>query len=467
MWSISICQSLNELNLEQTAQEALQEVQVEGAAETIVTSEQVVHPVIEIDIQQDCFASHLCVEDAVPEVVTDVLQAVTASSANIFAIDQQSQTGSQLAVLTGSALTVVEASQLVDPDVFVEIALECSVDTGACAHIALPTILTIATQVINAESENIIDVTQQTDTGASQVSEVDANAETQVYAEQIVTPTAMIDLVQICKVDIGICIQDALPLIQTLAQQIVNAHADNTVDITQVGAETQSGSITGSAQVAGEASQVVETIAGVNVEQRCDIKKGACIQVLDGGKPTCMFTGGQTTEFGEYNGDLDTHAFDNGLTRQNVTGVAVGLCPSGEGLCPRARQLVLWIFGPEPEPVPGFSTFEMSNSRIRGNGIHTKRRGKQTNVVKGMIHFLANRLPIEESVAEGTFGGGVSSQISSEAQAFMCSMQRGVPRNSNGDVWDFAAEQIAAVTSSQKEWIIERMRNAGPCNQMA
>lgn len=443
---------------------ATQNADVNGDSHTTVSSGQLYAPDVSAAVNQNCLAGtgQVCVQQGSPDVSVVAMQAITASSANVLGIAQLSSSGSQTATLTGSAGTTVTAAQVVAPTIALAIAQNCSAGVGACVQSALPVVTTLAQQIINTASENDVGVLQQSGSGAMQQANVDISAQTQVDAAQVVTPTAVLSIVQTCSVSTGLCLQDLYPLLQTLAQQVVNAQAANNIIVDQSGGSVQNAAISGSAATVVNTSQIIQQITGVSVQQVCDVHQGLCIQRQNDNQPMFIFTDGTTTESGAYNGNLDTHALDDGLTRVGVQTVAMGICPIGQGLCPQVQELLFWLFGPEIDPQSAVTPHHSVSSDADNHD--ASRRGHQTNVIDGIVHFLAHVENLNTTIATAAFGGTNDAPFDAHTLSLLCSVKRGMPAESDTAMWSWAAQQIADATGVDVELIARALRDPHVCD---
>jgi hypothetical protein len=431
-------------------------------------------PEITVNIEQNCSDGLLCLEHASPIVNVTSTQDITATAENLLQVTQDAISGSQAAALSGSALTVVAAQQILTPEVTMTIAQDCSIDTGACVQTALPIVEALARQIIEATANNTFEITQQMESGSLQTADVNVEAATSVQAEQIVNTTAVVELVQKCKVDLGLCIQDAAPLLRSLAEQVVNVQAENNVLLTQSGALEQITSATGSSATLVDAMQDNTSDFTVTVVQECDVTKGLCIQSQNG-LQQYVFSDGETIEAGEYVGVLDDHALDAGYNRQTVATVAMGICPEGKGMCPKVQQLLVWLFGPEPEAEP--ESAEATESAVDSNDTSEEgttefvKRGHETNRIGGILRFYERTI---RNAADGrvvTLTTDIDSGLDTRTVSLICQIRKAALDKKTPDVrmrhamrlW--AAQEISKSTGRDQVLIQEALLNRTLCTE--
>ncbi|HVW67064.1 MAG TPA: hypothetical protein VHA78_05050 [Candidatus Peribacteraceae bacterium] len=457
-------QSGNTTVIDQTSGSgATQHADASGSAVTNVNSNQVFATNTNVGVDQNCSAGtgKVCVQQGSPTITNIATQQVTASSSNLLVVSQTSASGSQTAALSGTSSTTVNAAQIVAPTVALAIAQNCASGVGACVQSAIPVVSTIAQQIINANSENDTGIRQTSGSGAVQNANINVNAQTNVAAAQVVTPTTVVSIAQKCSVSTGLCLQDLYPLLQTLAQQVVSAQAANNVVVDQSGGSVQNAAVTGSAATVVNTAQAIQPVSDINVSQVCDVSKGLCIQRQNNTQPTYIFTDGTTTESGSYNGNLDTHALDTGLTRIGVQTVAMGICPLGQGVCPEVQQLLFWLFGPEPSaPVASASASDSSTN----TGNEASRRGHQTNVIGGIVHFLAATTDQPTGIATAGFGGTGKAPLDAQTKDLLCSVERSIAAESDTGTWQWTAQQIAGITGVDVSVIETAMHDSHLCN---
>ena len=461
--------STNTIGIVQEAILANQQAHAGGAATTVIAAGQVLDAETLVDVvQENCGTGTglaLCLQDAIPQIVYEALQHVTATASNVLNIAQENVMGNQVASLSGAALVDVDVSQLVEPNTIVNIFQDCYVAFGGCIQRAMPEVLTLASQIISAAAVNKLGIDQETESGSLQQAAIEATAQSIVQAEQIVHPRTIVNIVQACKVDLGLCIQRATPFIQTLTEQLINAHADNILAISQDGADTQQAAATASGMTMVTTLQDVLSETELHYEQVCSVAKGLCIQAKENGQPVFYFSDGETTQTGEYNGVFDDSALNDNFNRKTVGQVASGICPPGEGLCSNVEQLLLWLFGPEPEPeqAVGSSHDSASTGSAAESSAH---RGHQTNHIGSVLSFIAQNA-IDAAVAPGAFGGDTEegSGLSESDRTFLCSMKRAVPADSDDAVWQWTAEKFAAMIGGKSDAIYAALMDPATCPQ--
>ena len=427
-------------------------------------------PQISVTIDQHCSEDQLCLEQASPVVSAIATQAITASATNFLTVAQNAVSGSQAATLSGSATTILAAQQILTPEVTMTIAQDCSISAGACVQSALPVVEALASQIIDASAKNAFVTAQQMESGSLQTADLRAAAATNVQAEQIVTATAVFSLVQTCKVDTGLCLQDASPLLRALAEQVVRVQAENLLVLTQSGALDQTALATGSASTLVDVVQDTVTDLTVTVVQQCDVKKGLCIQSQNG-LQQYVFSDGETIEAGEYLGTLDEHALDAGFNRQTVATVAMGICPLGTGLCPHVQQLLVWLFGaPEPESVQS-EEFTPPVSVPQPDNHDSVRRGHATNMIGGFIRFFEKTLRNTSNDPVVALITDADSGLDTRTLSLVCQVRRNMQEKKSPDlrmrrdmrIW--AAGQIAQSTGVDQALIEKALVDPTLCTE--
>ena len=454
--------SVTEVQVEQEAGSgAVMESGVETEALIESENEQMVHTQNEETIDENCDAgsgNRVCFQESSPQSVTDVTQEIDANAENAVAIDQTGGSGSvQVADVFGTAYVSVTANQIVTTDTIIDIFQDCSMHTGVCVQRALPEVLTLATQLIAASALNSIEVTQESQSGALQQATVDVAAEVLVNAQQIVSPRTFLSLSQQCSLEVGMCIQRALPVIRTAVAQVIEASADNDVSITQDGALIQEAQAVVDAATTIRTQQLVDAQSTIGMMQQCAVGKGLCLHVDSSGNPFYMFSDGQSTQTGTYVGTLDETPLATDYSRGSVRLVASGIC-GGSATCSMVEQLLLWLFGPEEEAV--------SNSTVSGSESITRdtssaRRGHETNVLGASIRFLASKFG-DDDLAPAAFGGELA--VTDDMRAMICAMQkRLVVRERPEGVWTWTARELSGKTGLPADHIAAMLRDDELC----
>lgn len=448
---------------------AQQNVNVTGSAATVVTSDQTVNPLTVIDIQQNCAPTDtVCIEHAAPVSVTAALQQVTASSANVVNAAQISGSGSvQNANMNLDAGTDVTATQTVTPQTIVNIFQDCTLITGVCVQRALPEVLTLASQIIAATAMNELNLLQQSSSGAVQNALVDAEANVAVTAEQFVSPRNFLLLAQTCAIDVGLCIQRAIPIIQTAAQQVVNAAAQNNINLAQIATGSGSGSVQNAdvdvaANTDVTSTQTVTARNTIVTKQECAVKKGLCLQLDANNMPIYVFSDGETVSSGSYMGTWDDTALDTGVNRQSVSNVAKGICEDGKN-CSKLQQLLVWLFGPEAVPQEQQQTVT-GNNRPDIAGVSAGHRGHGTNRIAAAIRSIT--VAFNAEVSPGAFGGDVRSAASDEQLKAVCSVRRALSTTENEVLLAWSAQVLAERIGLSKEVTLSLLENDDLCTPL-
>lgn len=455
--------SQNDIAVDQQAGDgAQQDAEIDAAAHTTVEADQTVHGEHDIAIEQECATgtgNTLCFEDAAPVATTEAEQHIDASSHNDLNVGQHAGSGStQSATVSGSAVTDVTATQTVTSDVIIDIFQDCTMQHGVCVQRALPEVLTRATQVIAASALNTLESEQTAGSGSTQHFSGDLTAQVNVRAEQVVSPRAFLELTQLCVIDVGMCVQRAIPLVQTAVEQVIDAQAHNNADIVQDGAHEADATLQSDADTNVVSTQHNDAQTTIDMIQQCGVERGLCLQVDGAGNPTYVFSDGDATTTGEYAGDLDETILQEEYSRRTVGIVASGIC-AGASTCSMVDLLLLWLFGPEPQPeAPSGST--VTRDRTGGN---YARRGHETNVIGASMQFLAQRLEGNDNVAPPAFGGGEDASDDG-ARPLACSMRTRLLLKENGDgVWEWTASEIARLTGMSQDAAMELLRDPFVC----
>lgn len=447
---------------------AAQDAEVNADAQTDVEANQTVNGEHEVDIDQECetgTGNALCIEESAPSVVTEAVQHVDASSENDLNVHQSAGTGAtQNATVSGSAVTNVTATQDVTSDVIIDIFQDCSMQKGVCIQRALPEVLTRATQVIAASALNKLESVQEAGTGSTQNFSGDLTAEVNVNAEQRVSPRAFLALTQLCAIDVGMCVQRAIPMVQAAVEQVIDAQAHNNADVLQAGAQEADATLSNNADTNVVSRQEVDSHTTVEMVQSCGVEKGLCLKVDETGKPTYVFTDGETTTTGDYTGNLDEMVLQAEYSRSTVGTVASGIC-GGASSCSMVDQLLFWLFGPEPtEQVPSVNNRESSG----GDGGNYAHRGQQTNVLGASVRFLAQHME-EETIAPPAFGGAAADtngELTPTQRALICSMRTSLLKGErNEGVWEWTALEIGRRTGLSRDTAMMWIRNESVCPQ--
>lgn len=443
---------------------AVQETGIEGEAGIIVESEQSLDTHDEVEIDQECGSASgtgLCYSDASPTVRNVATQVIDVSAENDMSITQTAGSGAtQGATATGTALADVTATQTVTTDVIVDIFQDCSMQTGVCVQRALPEVLTLATQVIAASAVNNLAIEQEAGSGSVQDADADLLAQVNVTAEQFVSPRTFLSLTQLCAIDVGMCIQRALPVVQDAVQQVIDAQAHNNTDIAQEAGGNSSQTATVVSDASTNVTAVTDVDARTTIEmiQRCGVGKGLCLTVDGAGNPAYVFSDGETTTSGQYTGTLDESILADEYSRRTVGTVASGIC-GGASSCSMVEQLLFWLFGPEPQPETAGPSFARE-----GNGGSYARRGHETNVLGGSIRFLAQRMEEDESFAPPAFGGS-DDALAPAQRALVCSMRTRLLKQESASegLWDWTADEIARLTGLSADAAAGLLRDESVC----
>lgn len=455
--------------IQEAVDDALQNANINNDATTNVTADQDVSSVNVVDIEQGCAygsgSNALCIEDASPIVVTAGIQHINALSHNLMGIFQSAGSGSsQHANASGSALTTVGASQTVTSDTIVEIFQDCQVHTGVCVQRALPQVLTLASQVIAAAAYNDLAIIQESQSGAVQEANADLAADVVVDAVQNVEAHTFLQLAQICAVDVGMCVQRAMPIVKTMVEQVIDAQADNNTVILQNGAEDQEAAADTASSTDVDAEQNVETHSTFDMFQSCEVKQGLCLQVDSDGSPTYVFRDGVEINTGAYVGELDESGLSDEYSRETVGDTARGIC-GGDASCSMLDRLLFWLFGPEPEPEPGPSIASSSGNGNTGD-TSSARRGHSTNILAATITFLAAHLEADNSTPPPSFGGSADDVPTDTQRRMMCSMRTQLLGEDRPlAVWHWTAEELSASLQLPAGDIFDALRDETICPQ--
>lgn len=443
---------------QQAGDDAVQAAVIENGAETQVDSAQGIDDHHEISIEQICApGTTVCYATAAPHVVSDAQQMIAAASANLMQVLQQAGANSvQLAYASGSALTGVAAQQQVVNEAIIDIFQQCSIATGVCVQRALPEVITNASQIITASALNALEINQLSLSGALQLAAADLAAEVRVSAQQAVDAHALFRLSQICAVDVGLCVQRALPLMRTAVEQVVQAQADNAIDVLQDGAEFQDAAANTQSDTVIDTLQDVHSEMESETDQQCAVGKGLCIQVDGTGTPYYVFTDGETRTTGAYSGTLDETPLATDYSRESVGAVAAGIC-AGDQSCPMVQQLLLWLFGPPPAaPAPARAATARSSE-------DASNRGHQTNVLGASMKFLAS-MAAQGAVPPPAFGGDALPGITDDQRGMICAMQRMLNREPHsGDAWIWTTGQLSAQTGLAADAIAAVLHDPAAC----
>lgn len=455
--SIGTSASQNVLNImQQGGSAATQIANMAGGAVTDVNAVMNVLDEQNVSIQQNCGTATgmtLCIEHAAPTIATIAVQNITASASNLLGVLQDAgEESHQIANLSGSALTEVNAIQEVTTNIIVNIFQECSMDTGVCVQRALPDVLTLAQQVISAAALNQINVQQEAGSGSTQEANIDAEAEVAVAAQQFVSPRAFLYLSQLCSLDVGMCVQKALPLVQTVVEQVVNAQAGNAVNLTQSGGVIQDANVDASGLTLVDTQQNVLTETDIQVIQECGVTQGLCLQVNQDGRPVFVFNDGETSTSGEFFGDVDDSVLDTEYSRTTVAHVAGGICGETRS-CGMLDKLLFWLFGPEPATVT-------SRPDVAGNPEDSGHRGHRTNMLGASAKFLVAAMGDE--VAPASFGGGEIT-LTPEQKNLFCSMQKAIPEGSEPGVWIWTAQELSTLTGFEASFTEAMLHDDSMC----
>jgi hypothetical protein len=437
-----------------------QNAQLTGSAATVVDSTQTVDTEHEVVIGQECLTgsgSQLCFQDASPVVATVVAQEIDASSANVLGAAQAGGTGStQNILIAADAATNVTASQTVTPESIVAIFQDCSMGTGTCVQRALPEILTLASQVITASALNQIAAVQIAGSGSAQDVTIDAAANVEVNAQQYVSPRNFLYLSQLCALDIGLCIQRAIPVITTAVRQVILAQTGNGIGVLQAGGWDQNVVVGASADTDVNSQQTVLAETEIHTMQHCLVGQGLCLQVDESGRPLFVFSDGETTASGTLASDFDESALANDYSRATVAKVAGGICGGGAS-CSMLEKLLFWLFGPEPQTVSQFQRPERQDSE------DSARRGHQTNVISASAKFLAKQMGA--ALPAPSFGGGEQLELTDGQKSLFCSMREAIPEGSDEGVWSWTAGEMATLTGLNPAFAEQVLRDASVCDE--
>jgi hypothetical protein len=463
--------SINDIDIHQDAgDDSDQTAAIDAIADTIVDSTQTVESHLEKTIEQICptgSGSQLCVQDASPLVVTLGIQNIDALSENLLSVLQQAGTGStQVADVAGDALTDVTAVQTVTSDTVVEIFQDCTVHTGVCVQRALPEILTLASQVIAAAAYNTLDIVQEAQSGSVQIANVDLAAQVTVDAQQIVHSRTFLALTQLCQMNTGMCIQRALPIIETAVEQVIDAQSHNDTLVLQEGADTQVANLDTDSDTDIIADQTITSESTIEMLQNCGVAHGLCLRVDANGHPTFVFTDGEERVTGDYTGELDETEMMNDYSRQTVGHVASGVC-GGESSCSMVERLLFWLFGPEPEPEPESSpSSSVAASTQQGSDESSSRRGHETNVLSASLRFMAQNVNGNNAVAPAAFGG-MNDVISPAQKTLLCSVRRQLLKENRAEgIWVWSAEELSRHTDMTVRSIIKLLKDESICPQI-
>lgn len=430
---------------QQAQQLAQQQAAIAAAAAAAVTSQQTVTDTHAISVTQECqpgSGNTLCFAQAAPTVASEAIQIIEAAAHNVLRTAQEAGSGStQGATASGSALAIVQAAQQVTTDAVIEIFQDCTLQTGVCVQRALPEVIARAQQLIAASALNELEMRQEiSGSGAVQDVAAELSAQVQVAAEQSVDAHAIFRLTQLCAIDVGLCIQRAMPLMQTALEQVVEAQADNVAVVLQDGAAEQHAAVETAAATGISTAQTSATQSTAELLQRCGVGKGLCLQVDDTGAPVYVFTDGETTTTGTYAGVLDESVLQTEYSRRTVGEVASGICGEA-GTCPMVEQLLTWLFGPEPQP-------QAAASQAAAEGMFgdddASTRGHRTHAFGASLRFVASLDPMEH-IAPAAFGG--ADQATPRQRAVICAMRKTLLRQkSPGSVWFWMIDRLSEQT---------------------
>jgi hypothetical protein len=446
--------------MQQGGSGAVQNAQLTGSAATVVGSTQVVDTEHQIFMDQHCTpgsGTQLCFQDASPTAATVAVQEITASSANVLGVLQQGGTGSvQNAGIAASALTAVAASQIVTPQTIVAIFQDCTMQSGTCVQRSLPEVLTLASQVITASALNTIRAAQIAGSGSVQDVGIAAAANVSVAAEQFVSPRNFLYLSQLCAVDVGLCIQRAIPVVTTAVRQVIQAQTGNDIGVLQMGGYQQNADVMTDAGTDVASLQNVFPQSEIHTIQHCDVRQGLCLQINEAGQPYFIFSDGDTVASGAYVGTLDDSPLATDYSRTTVAKVAGGICGES-GQCSMLDKLLFWLFGPEP-----VATSNVEHAQ-HTEGEDSARRGHQTNVLGASARFLA--LHSESDIAPAAFGGSAGSVLTESQRSLFCSMRKAIPAGSDAAVWQWTASELAALTGLSPSYSETILKDPSLCPQ--
>jgi hypothetical protein len=230
-------------------------------------------------------------------------------------------------------------------------------------------------------------------------------------------------------------VQKALPLVQTVVNQVVNAQAGNGIALTQSGGTIQDAFVQSAAGTLVSTQQNVLSANDIRVIQECGVSKGLCLQVNQEGRPVFVFHDGETTTSGEFFGDVDDSVLDTDYSRTSVAHVAGGICGETRS-CSMLDTLLFWLFGPEPVTVT-------ARPDQVGNPEDSGHRGHRTNMLGASARFLVAQ--IGGGIAPASFGGGEVA-LSDDQKRLFCSMRKAIPEDSDAGVWQWTAQELAALT---------------------
>ncbi len=457
--------SQNDLDIvQQAGNNAQQAAGMTGVASTIVNTVQNFAPTITVTSEQTCptgSGTQLCIEDASPVIHITATQDIDALSENVLNIVQQAgEESAQKASMSGAALTEVAAAQTVTPQTVVSIFQDCTIEHGVCVQRALPEVLTLAQQMITATALNQLSIDQEAGSGSAQEAAVEAAAQVGVSAQQFVNPQSFLFLSQLCTVNTGMCIQKALPLIQTVVEQVVEAQTGNTIALSQSGGLLQDAAADATGQTVGALTQNVLTENAITVLQECNVAQGLCVSVDANGTPTFVFSDGDTTTTGVFAGQFDDSPLDTDYSRQSVAQVAGGICGENAS-CSMLSDLLFWLFGPEPQPV--VVRQEEGSQQSDEDAAH---RGHRTNVLAASAEFLAAHLGITTDMPAPAFGGSEEAMsLSEQHHQLICSMRKAIPVGSDPEVWQWTAERIASLTGMSSHSVSAYLQDEGYCGE--
>lgn len=439
---------------------ALQQAAMNGIANTVVDSVQTVQTNMEKIIDQSCTAasgSGLCFEEAAPLVLTDAVQNIDALAQNLLIIQQEGGSGSvQSATVSGAASAAVTADQIVSADVIIDIFQECSKQTGVCVQRAMPDVLTRAVQLIAANALNELDIMQETESGSVQQASADLVADVLVDAEQLVNTRAFIRLRQLCAIDIGLCIQRAVPIVESAVQQVIDAQSENTASIIQDGAEQQIAVADSASTTRIATQQTVNTMLTLDMMQQCGVRQGLCLRVDARGNPAYIFSDGMTTAFGLFTGAFDETPLQTEYSRRTVAQTIGGICGEA-GTCSMVDRLLVWLFGPEPVSEAADTSTPEKEQHTSHNA---SRRGHMTNVLGASVRFFALR---NDTVAPAAFGGSEVLDVSAY-RTLLCSTRKQLLQEDREDaVWQWTAQQLSTETGLASDAIMTALHDASLC----
>ncbi len=420
----------------------------------------------DVDIHQtECMGgsgNQLCMQDASPTITTEVTQTIQGHAGNDITTNQEAGTGStQLLDVDLDATVDITATQTVTTETIIDIFQECDIYKGVCVQRALPEVLTLASQLIAASALNTLTSTQEAGTGSVQDVNADLVADVNVSAQQYISPRTFLNLTQICTMDIGMCIQRALPVVRTVVQQVIDAQAWNETDIVQTGGDAQGVALDTDTDTDVTATIEVDEQNTFALLQDCQIKQGLCLHVDENGAPRYVFSDGETVTRGAYVGNLDETPMQAEYSRATVGKAASGIC-GGAATCVMVQQLLLWLFGPETVEPTATASAGGSDEEGSSNASH---RGNDTNILGATMDFLIAQADEFSAVPDAAFGGKIM-QPAEEHYDIFCSMRKKLMKKEYGEgVWAWTAAQLANETGVNKEDILIFLRDPAVCPQ--